>query len=79
MAIREAMTFCVAEGYERHIVKIDTLLMQKIIEGDWKIPWHINTIIEDIKAFRDCCIQHIYREGNSSTDYMANLASEDMG
>lgn len=80
--IREAMTFSVAEVYERCIVKTDSLLMQKIIEEEWKIPGHINTIIEDIKAFMDCCttkIQHMYRESNSLADYMANLVLECMG
>lgn len=82
MAIREALAYCVTEGYERCIVETDSLLMQKIIEGDWRKPWEISTIMEDIKAFMNLSttkIQHIFKEGNLIADYMANLALEETG
>ncbi|KAK6793920.1 hypothetical protein RDI58_007373 [Solanum bulbocastanum] len=77
IAIREAIAYGIAEGYARCIIERDSLLLKKILEGEWKTPWQINTIIEDIKEFMNYCdteVHHIYREGNKLADYMANLA-----
>lgn len=57
-ATKEALTYCVAKGHERCIVEIDSLLMHKIIEGEWRISW---IIMEDTKAFMNLSTTHIQR------------------
>lgn len=60
-------------------VKSDSLSATKFIRGEWKIPWEILEIIEDIKNLvegKNVQYSHIYREGNQLADALANSIAE---
>ncbi|XP_056695091.1 uncharacterized protein [Spinacia oleracea] len=58
-------------------IKGDNLLVINAVKGVWKIPWKLQNIINDIKLllqqFHSFHIQHIFREANRATDWIANV------
>ncbi|PHT39376.1 hypothetical protein CQW23_22949 [Capsicum baccatum] len=50
-----------------------------MIKGEWKIPWLLAEIIDEIRSRSmqlNMHISHTYREANQLADYMANIAIE---
>ncbi|KAK4721460.1 hypothetical protein R3W88_011693 [Solanum pinnatisectum] len=77
VAIREALTHYVREGVMQVCLETESEVLIKILTRIWKVAWSIAVVIEDIWGFSQECqvqIQHVYREGNTLADYLANLA-----
>ncbi|XP_059290999.1 uncharacterized protein LOC132044521 [Lycium ferocissimum] len=58
------------------IVETDSLTMQKVLDGIWKVPWNIALPVRCIQRWRkdkDISVVHVFREGNSVADYFTNL------
>ncbi|KAK6786457.1 hypothetical protein RDI58_014982 [Solanum bulbocastanum] len=75
VAIKEAIYHCTTRGFPRVTIKTDSLLLKNILEGNWEIPWNIRIIMEDtltLMQYSTVNIEHIYREGNTLADYLAN-------
>lgn len=79
IAIREAIYHCISKGVDKVCVETDSLFMVKILTGEWQIPWRMMTLVENIKQLplaSQVTITHIYREGNTLVDMIANIAFE---
>lgn len=77
MAIKEAIYHCVNRGYTRVTIEIDSLLLKNILQENWEMPWNIRVIVDNILALMKhatVSIEHIYREGNTLANYLANHA-----
>ncbi|KAH0756909.1 hypothetical protein KY290_020402 [Solanum tuberosum] len=76
-AIPEAIPYCGNKKMRKIILESDSLLMVKIINEAWKVPWVIAEEFDELKQEMtklEVKTQHIYREGNKLADYLANLA-----
>ncbi|KAH0709462.1 hypothetical protein KY284_010889 [Solanum tuberosum] len=76
-AILEAIGYCVNKKMKKIILESDMLLMVKIINEAWKMPWVIVEEFDELKqemTTLELKTQHMYREGNKLADYLANLA-----
>lgn len=49
LAMLKCLRFCKASHIHNIIIEIDSLCLQKISNGVWKIPWIIIEQIEEIK------------------------------
>ncbi|WMV39050.1 hypothetical protein MTR67_032435 [Solanum verrucosum] len=61
------------------IVETDSLSFKKIIQKAWRVPWEIAEKVKEIKKIMEkirANIKHIFREGNSLADYLANIVIE---
>lgn len=59
------------------VLESDSLSVIKFIKGEWRVPWEIMEIIEEIIALTQGMNVHfadIYREGNQLADALANSA-----
>ena len=75
-AIREVLQFCLDNQLTNIILETDSLAMVNIINGDWEIPWTVSMEVKTINRIRDAIsvrVQHSLREGNTLTDFFANL------
>jgi len=78
-AIVEAVRYCVRVGIRKIVIESDSILMVKIINGIWKVPWEIAEWFNELKQTLrelEATTQHTFREGNKMADYIANLAFE---
>ncbi|KAH0665565.1 hypothetical protein KY285_026771 [Solanum tuberosum] len=76
-AILEASKHCKSTQHNHIIFQTDSLLLCKVLKGEWKIPWCISDTVEEIKFCligKDHKFEHIMREGNQLADYLANRA-----
>lgn len=76
-AMLKASKHCKHSSYDKVILQTDSLLLQKVLTGEWSCPWSITDIIAEITINmqgKQTVIQHIYREGNKLADYLANHA-----
>jgi len=58
-------------------METDSLVMRKIIDGEWATPWCIGAEVRKIKHIKNnynVVFQHVLREGNIVADFFANLA-----
>lgn len=61
-AILEACKHSKLSQHEQIIIQTDSILMWKVLEGKWEIPWVIEEMIKEIKE----CMQHkqhIFQQG----------------
>lgn len=82
IAIREALAHCATEGVTKVCLQTDSLVLLKILTKVWEVPWNIAVIVDDIRGLSQevqVHIQHVYREGNSLADCIANLAFDNPG
>lgn len=57
-------------------MEIDSLIIKKTLDGNWEVPWIISADIREIKEVmvnKQVTVVHTFREGNSLTDFLANL------
>ncbi|WMV60306.1 hypothetical protein MTR67_053691 [Solanum verrucosum] len=81
-AVLEASKHCKQQNHNQVIMQTDSMLMNKVLTGEWAIPWNIADTVEEIKAClegKQLNFQHIMREGNQLADYLANKAIEEDG
>lgn len=77
VAIVEALKFCRSQQYTQVCIQTDSMLMKKIISGEWKPPWCIVDEVEEIMQLMEdtnYVVSHIFREGNKLADHLANYA-----
>lgn len=58
-------------------METDSLVLNKMLSMEWKIPWEIVHLMEEIQQksrFVKLQIHHTYREANTLADFLANLA-----
>nr|XP_016451963.1 PREDICTED: 14.7 kDa ribonuclease H-like protein [Nicotiana tabacum] len=75
-AIVEGLLDCVQRQLHPLIIETDSLVMKKIIEGEWEISWNIGKEVKKIKEIKknyNVIFQHVLREGNTVADFLANL------
>lgn len=81
-AIVEGLSYCVKMQLHPLIIENHSMVMKKIIEGDWEIPWSIAKEVKRIKEMKEqfnVIFQHVLREGNSVADFLANLVFSLLG
>ncbi|WMV25242.1 hypothetical protein MTR67_018627 [Solanum verrucosum] len=64
---------------QKVIIETDSLSLKKIIQQTWRVPWEIAEKVEEIREIMEkikAKITHIFREGNSLADSLANIAIE---
>lgn len=50
------------------IMETDSLVLKKVLDGIWEVPWSITTIvsaIQKLKRGQHVQIHHTFREGNT--------------
>lgn len=80
--IREAIKYCRHMGLQQVLVETDSLSSKNILSGNWRIPWEIAEIVEDIidlSKSSNIIFKHIFREGNQLADFITNLAIQQEG
>lgn len=78
-AILEALRYCVTKEIKKIIIESDSLLMVNIIKRIWRVPWELAIWYEELENLLvniEAKIQHVFIEGNTMADYIANLAFE---
>nr|XP_016467082.1 PREDICTED: uncharacterized protein LOC107789726 [Nicotiana tabacum] len=76
-AISEALKFCVQHDYVLIDLHTDSMVLQKVITGEWKPPWVLGSLVEEIMDLMkraNVKISHTLREGNKLADHIANYA-----
>ncbi|KAM3340710.1 hypothetical protein P3S68_028344 [Capsicum galapagoense] len=79
IAIKEALDFCYEKDFKNLIIETDSLGLRKMIIKQWKVPWQIVEIIEDIRIYIhliNATITHTFRKGNTVADSLANEVIE---
>ncbi|KAK6793579.1 hypothetical protein RDI58_007032 [Solanum bulbocastanum] len=66
-AFKEGLQYCVSHNLLPLIMETDSLILKKVIEEKWEIPWVISVDVRCIKnklKNKDVVVNHIFREGN---------------
>ncbi|XP_075079959.1 uncharacterized protein LOC142165266 [Nicotiana tabacum] len=80
VAIVEALKMCKNLNYCRIWLQTDSMLLKNIIEESWKPPWYITEHVEEILRLKEqntIKVTHIFREGNTLADHLANYALDE--
>nr|XP_009757964.1 PREDICTED: uncharacterized protein LOC104210705 [Nicotiana sylvestris] len=80
VAIVEALKMCKNLNYFQIWLQRDSMLLKNIIEESWKPPWYITEHVEEILRLKEQSIikvTHIFREGNTLADHLANYALDE--
>nr|XP_016435601.1 PREDICTED: uncharacterized protein LOC107761829 [Nicotiana tabacum] len=80
VAIVEALKMCKNLNYFQIWLQTDSMLLKNIIEESWKPPWYITEHVEEILRLKEQSIikvTHIFREGNTLADHLANYALDE--
>lgn len=75
--VYEALKFCLDNDYVLIDLHTDSMLLKNVITGEWKPPWAIGVIVEEIRDLMsrgNVTVSHTFREGNRLADHMANYA-----
>ncbi|XP_019246545.1 PREDICTED: uncharacterized protein LOC109226206 [Nicotiana attenuata] len=75
-AILQGLEYCMEHDLHPLILETDSLVMKKVIEGEWDPPWVIAPDVKRIKELKgnfNVIFQHVFREGNSVADFIANI------
>ncbi|KAH0664999.1 hypothetical protein KY285_026205 [Solanum tuberosum] len=74
-AFKEGLQYCVNNNLMPLIMETNSLILKKIIDEIWEIPWSISVDIRCIKKMlkdKDVVVIHIFREGNCVADCLTN-------
>ncbi|XP_060202424.1 uncharacterized protein LOC132630840 [Lycium barbarum] len=71
-AILEGVIYCANNQFVPLIIERDSLLMRKVLEGEWKVCMDINKI-QEWRQKGQTQMAHMFREGNKLGDYLANM------
>nr|XP_009761667.1 PREDICTED: uncharacterized protein LOC104213819 [Nicotiana sylvestris] len=80
VVIVEALKMCKNLNYCRIWLQTDSMLLKNIIEESWKPPWYITEHVEEILRLNEQStinVTHIFREGNTLADHLANYALDE--
>ncbi|XP_075084856.1 uncharacterized protein LOC142168095 [Nicotiana tabacum] len=75
-AILQGLEYCVEHDLHPLILETDSLVMKTVIEGEWDPPWVIAQNVKRIIEMKDnfnVIFQHMFKEGNSVADFIANM------
>lgn len=76
MGLREGVKKAIEMGYRRIEVEGDNTIVIQALRGEIEKPWKISNLIRDTGKFQNLYgivnIRHTYREGNKTTDWIAN-------
>ncbi|XP_075082213.1 uncharacterized protein LOC142166789 [Nicotiana tabacum] len=81
-AIVEGLSYCVQKQLHPLIIQTDSMLMKKIIDGIWEVPWNIGKEINKINQLKhnfNVIFEHVLREGNTLADYLAKFVFSSAG
>ncbi|XP_070042883.1 uncharacterized protein [Nicotiana tomentosiformis] len=81
-AILRGLEYCVTHEKHPLILETDSLTLKKVIEGEWDSPWCISAEFQKIKEMKNhfnMILQHIFREGNTLADFIANIVFSGAG
>ncbi|XP_060194894.1 uncharacterized protein LOC132624080 [Lycium barbarum] len=81
-AIRMGMRYCVEKQLFPLIIETDSMSMKMILKEEWKVPWSISMLVNDIKRMMEdqtVAVEHIHREGNGLADLLTNLVFDFAG
>ncbi|XP_060195216.1 uncharacterized protein LOC132624453 [Lycium barbarum] len=73
-AMLYGLKWCSANGFNIVWGETDSLLITRCINGEWKPPWKIAKLIEDIQKLVEengFIITHCYRKANKPADKLA--------
>lgn len=59
-------------------IESNSLALVNIVRNVWQIPWEMIEVVKEIRHLIsniNVTIIHIYKEGNTFADYLANLAT----
>ncbi|WMV55670.1 hypothetical protein MTR67_049055 [Solanum verrucosum] len=76
-AIKIGLKWCLDNGFRNLIIESDSLLTIHMINGNISTSWLLKYEIKKIQAMNaegHIQFNHIFREGNSTADFLANLA-----
>ncbi|XP_060216505.1 uncharacterized protein LOC132643993 [Lycium barbarum] len=76
-ALLQAARSCLSKHVYSFYLETDSLLLNNILDREWKPPWNITFEVEellDIKDYAEVQVLHIMREGNQLADHLANYA-----
>lgn len=82
LAMKEGIEYCRNNEMFPLIIETDSLFLKKVIEGDWRVPWRINSTIIRIKqalSSGEHVVTHTLREGNKVADFFANIVFDFAG
>lgn len=74
-AFKEGLQYCVSHNLLPLIMETESLILKKVIEEKWEIPWVISVDIRCIKnklKNKDVVVNQIFRAGNSVANCLAN-------
>ncbi|XP_009794683.1 uncharacterized protein [Nicotiana sylvestris] len=74
--IVEGLKYCVKHELHPLILETESLVLKKVIGGEWDPPWCIVAEVQKIKEIRDhfnVIFQHVLREGNIVADFLASI------
>nr|XP_009768117.1 PREDICTED: uncharacterized protein LOC104219182 [Nicotiana sylvestris] len=80
VAIVEALKMCKNLNYFQIWLQTDSMLLKNIIEESWKPPWYVTEHVEEILRLKEQSIikvTHIFKEGNTLVDRLANYALDE--
>nr|XP_016484349.1 PREDICTED: uncharacterized protein LOC107804913 [Nicotiana tabacum] len=80
VAIVEALKMCKNLNYYQIWLQTDSMLLKNITEESWKPPWYITEHVEEILRMKEQStikVTHIFREGNTLADHLANYALDE--
>ncbi|XP_019256289.1 PREDICTED: uncharacterized protein LOC109234676 [Nicotiana attenuata] len=77
-AILQGLEYCVEYDLHPLILETDSLVMKKVIEGEWDTPWLITNDVKKIREMKgnfNVIFQHVFREGISEFHSFSELPS----
>lgn len=75
-ALTTGLEYYINNQYTPVIMEIDSLIMEKVLNGIWAVPWQISMEVKRFNQLRrkgSVEVEHTYRGGNMIADYFANL------
>ncbi|XP_075111512.1 uncharacterized protein LOC142181833 [Nicotiana tabacum] len=80
VAIAEALKMCKSINYFQIWLQTYSMLLKNIIRESWKPPWYITEHVKEILRLKEQSIikvTHIFIEGNTLADHLANYALDE--
>ncbi|XP_059295437.1 uncharacterized protein LOC132048767 [Lycium ferocissimum] len=77
IALLEAAKFYLSKHMYSFILETDSMMMKKIVDREWRPPWNIAYVVEELLEIIDNAeveVLHIMREGNQLADHLDNVA-----
>ncbi|XP_049414633.1 uncharacterized protein LOC125877356 [Solanum stenotomum] len=74
-AFKAGLKYCIENDLLPIIMETNSLIIKKVLDGIWDVPWAISVDIQCIKLWMEQAeveVVHTFREGNRLADYLAN-------